>query len=445
MRRRGKRLLALALAGVMAASALTGCEKIEDTKAASGNTTAAKAAEEGKAGEQPGAGETQEEAAGDKTGENAAGENAAGGNAASAPEEQWAVDAGLYEDETSDELYKKALDEEGGKVVIYSISSRMAKVKASFEEDYPGMTLEVYDINANDMSTKLSTEYNSGIRTADVIHSKEQTGDYMINFFNKGILHNYQPESIYKNVNQEYLKDMTPLYFETDWWFYNTGIYTETPITNWWDVTKPEWKGSFVLQNPIGTVSYMALFTTMVEHADEMAEAYKACYGEDIVLADDEPTAAHAWMKRVLENDPVIFDSNNEVIQSVGEGKESKLIGYTPSSKYRERADKGWNIESEPLKMEPVSGVAFMNFVAVVNEAPHPNGAKLLIRYLLGGEDGNGNGIKPFNTIGGWPVRPETTPAEGNIPLEDMKLWMINYDFVYKNLQDVQDYWYQFR
>ena len=102
-------------------------------------------------------------------------------------------------------------------------------------------------------------------------------------------------------------------------------------------------------------------------------------------------------MKRVLENDPVIFDSNNEVIQSVGEGKESKLIGYTPSSKYRERADKGWNIESEPLKMEPVSGVAFMNFVAVVNEAPHPNGAKLLIRYLLGGEDGNGNG---GNTVG---------------------------------------------
>ena len=63
MRRRGKRLLALALAGVMAASALTGCEKIEDTKAASGNTTAAKAADEGKAGEQPGAGETQKEAA----------------------------------------------------------------------------------------------------------------------------------------------------------------------------------------------------------------------------------------------------------------------------------------------------------------------------------------------------------------------------------------------
>ena len=39
----------------------------------------------------------------------------------------------------------------------------------------------------------------------------------------------------------------------------------------------------------------------------------------------------------------------------------------------------------------------------------------------------------------------ETEMESNHVPLEDMKLWMINYDFVYKNLQDVQDYWYQFR
>ena len=47
MRRRGKRLVALALAGMMAASALTGCEKFEYTKDASGITTAAYAEDEG--------------------------------------------------------------------------------------------------------------------------------------------------------------------------------------------------------------------------------------------------------------------------------------------------------------------------------------------------------------------------------------------------------------
>lgn len=392
-----RRIVAVMMAALIGAFSFTGCEKVEDKKESKKSNVSS---------------------------------------------EEWLKKAGLDQDETSDVLYQKALKEEGGKVVIYSISSRMAKVKASFEKDYPGMTMEVYDINANDMSTKLSTEYKSGIRTADVIHSKEQTGDYKVNFFDKGILHNYQPKSIFKDVNPEYLKDMTPLYFETDWWFYNTGVYKETPITNWWELTKPEWKGKFVLQNPIGTVSYMALFTTMVEHADEMAEAYKQCFGEEIKLQKDEPTAAHAWIHRVLKNDPVIFDSNNEVIQSVGEGTSSKLIGYTPSSKYREKADKGWSIDAQPQKFTPVSGAAFMNFLAVVNEAPHPNGAKLLIRYLMGGEDGNGNGIKPFNTIGGWPVRPETKLAEGNPAFDSMKLWMINYDYVYKHLQDVQDYWY---
>lgn len=369
------------------------------------------------------------------------------GSASSSEEvsSSWAEEVGLSLDESSEELYKKALDEEGGKVTIYSISSRMARVKESFEKDYPGMTLEVYDISSNDLSTKLKTEYDADIRTADVIHSKEQTGDYVKNFFEKGILHNYQPESIFGNVDEKYLADVTPLYVETDWWFYNEGVYEQTPVSNWWDFTKPEWNGKFVLQDPTGTVSYMALFTTMVQHTDEMEAAYKEAFGEKIVLADDEPTAAHAWMKRILANDPVIFESNNEVIQAVGEGTTSELVGYAPSSKFREREDKGWNIGAAYENFQPQSGTTFLNFVAVVDEAPHPSGAKLLIRYLLGDEEGNGNGIQPFNTLGGWPVRPETTLAEGNAALEDLNLWELDYDFVYKNIQDVQDYWYQNR
>ena len=85
-----------------------------------------------------------------------------------------------------------------------------------------------------------------------------------------------------------------------------------------------------MLQNPIGTVSYMALFTTMVEHADEMAEAYKAMLRRGYCTGG-QATAAHTLDKaRVLENDPVIFDAQTTRSSSQwGEGKESKLIGYT--------------------------------------------------------------------------------------------------------------------
>lgn len=360
-------------------------------------------------------------------------------------ESNWAEKVGLDLDESSEELYQKALEEEDGKVVIYSISSRMPRVKESFERDYPGMTLETYNIDANDLSTRLKSEYDSGIRTADVIHSKEQTGEYTKDFFERGILHNYQPDSIFGNVDPIYLENLTPFFMETDWWFYNDAVYDQEPISNWWDVTKPEWSGNFVLQNPASTVSYMALFTTMIERADEMEEAYKEAYGEEIELAEDEPTAGHAWIKRALKNDPILFETNNELIQAVGEGTTSRLVGYSPSSKYREREDKGWNIQTSIENFSPKAGVNFLNFVAVVNEAPHPNGAKLLIRYLLGDEDGNGEGIQPFNTVGGWPLRPETTLVEGNVPLEDLDIWQLDYDYIYKNLQDVQDYWYEHR
>ena len=40
---------------------------------------------------------------------------------------------------------------------------------------------------------------------------------------------------------------------------------------------------------------------------------------------------------------------------------------------------------------------------------------------------------------------PGDNPGRRQYPLGGYEAWMINYDFVYKNLQDVQDYWYQFR
>ena len=167
--------------------------------------------------------------------------------------------------------------------------------------------------------------------------------------------------------------------------------------------------------------SYMALFTTMVEHADEMAEAYKACYGEDIVLADDEPTAAHAWMKRVLENDPVIFDSNNEVIQSVGEGQgrsKAHWLHTDPSGTGSGR--QGGGIPNlEPLKMEPVFRRGLHELCGSgKTRRPHPNGAKLLLisAPVYRRRRWKRNGIKPFNTIGGWPVRPETTRQKAISP-----------------------------
>lgn len=58
--------------------------------------------------------------------------------------ERWLIEANLSDAFTKEELYERALKEDI--LVIYSVSSRVFEVKESFEQEYPGLTVEVKDI-----------------------------------------------------------------------------------------------------------------------------------------------------------------------------------------------------------------------------------------------------------------------------------------------------------
>jgi iron(III) transport system substrate-binding protein len=152
-------------------------------------------------------------------------------------ETKWALDNGLDLDESMEELYGKAKEE--GKLVIYTISSRTQRIANAFMEKYPEIAVEVYDISSGTLKEKFITEYESGINTVDILHSKEQVGEYTFELVGEGWLHNYQPESIFGNVPESY-KTLTPLMLELNLWFYNTEVYETCPITSWWDLTKEE-------------------------------------------------------------------------------------------------------------------------------------------------------------------------------------------------------------
>lgn len=354
--------------------------------------------------------------------------------------DKWAEDNGLNLDEPMADLYAAALEKEDGKVVVYTISSRTAKIADAFMAEYPGMNVEVYDISSGTLKEKFLTEYEAGIRTVDIVHSKEQVGEYTYEVFGNGLLHNYQPASIFGNVDPAYLT-LTPLMLELNLWFYNTEVYDECPITSWWDLTTEAWRGKVVFQDAASNDAYCAPLTVMVQHADEMAADYEAVFGEPIVLADDEPTAAHAFIKRFLANDPIMAKGSDEVIEMVGTaGQENPPVGYSSSVKLRGKDD-GYMINYAPQQMSVSNGIPALNFLGIANEAPHPNGAKLFIKYWMGGEDGKGAGYDPLVSLGSWSVRPENSSAEGNIPLADIPLWEVDFDYIYENIEEVRDYW----
>lgn len=353
-------------------------------------------------------------------------------------ETKWAQENGLLLDESMDELYEKAKAE--GKLVIYTISSRTQKVANSFMEMYPGIDVEVYDISSGVLKEKFVTEYESGIYTVDILHSKEQVGEYTFELFKEGWLHNYQPPSIFGNVPDAY-KTLTPLMLELNLWFYNTEVYDKSPITSWWDLTKEEWRGRVVFQDAASNDAYCAALTSMVQHAEQMEEDYEKVFGEPIKLDADEPNAGYAFIKRFLANNPIMAKGSDEVIELVGaKGQTNPPVGYSSSVKLRKKDD-GYVINYAPKEMQVSNGIPALNFISIANNASHPNAAKMFIKFWMGGEDGKGPGYKPLVSLGSWSVRPENDSAEGNIPLDEIPLWEIDFDYIYMNIETVRDYW----
>ena len=351
---------------------------------------------------------------------------------------EWAKKVELYKDETPEELYEKAKKE--GNVVVYSISARMKNVKESFEKQYPGVTLEVYNLPTNEVLEKISREYDSGIRAADVIHIKDQDGSLYLDYVQKGKFHNYKPADIIKHIDPKYCERAMPFYMELNEWFYNDEAYPDgPPITSWWDLTKPEWKGRVLVTNPLDNHSHMCIYVGLVLDADALADDYKRVFGEEITLHGTE-NAGYEFLKRFMENDPVFISSSSEMVEAVGtRGQERPPLAYASSSKMRERKEKGYALQVVS-QITPHTGLSGLNTLYVVNEAPHPAGAKLLIRWLMGEADGKGEGFKPFNTIGGWPLR-DDVKAVDPIPLSDINIQDIDKTEIYYKLRDVSDFW----
>ena len=357
---------------------------------------------------------------------------------------QWAEENGLNKTETVEELYQAALAE-GGVLNLYGCTGRDETVGKSFEAAYPGITVNFYDLGINEMLEKFSSEHAAGVYTADVLQMKEQSGSISHEYIAEGLLHNYQPEDVFGGVNPEWLC-VTPFVMELDWWNYNTEVYSEMPIKSWWDITKPEWNGKFVFLDPNGEPDLIVLFTAMIQHADLMAEDYERVFGEPITLGPDEPTAAHAWINRVAKNGVIIESSNSNIVKDVGgaKGMTDPPIGYGVSSKLRERDLQGFVLGVDPASFEdktPTTAISFM-LAQIADKAPHPNAAKLFVRFIAGEADHKGEGLKPFLTAGSYPVFPDA-PVEGiDMPAFDtIPCFPLDLDYYYDNYYDVFDYW----
>jgi len=349
----------------------------------------------------------------------------------------WSKKAALDAPDTAEQLYEAAKKE--GKVVIYSMSSRIKDVKASFEKKYPGVTVEAYDMRNTEIFEKIERENAAGIKNADVIFVKDSDGTMANDFYANGVVHSYVPKDIGAKVADVFKQPGFAIYLEMKLVFYNTDTYDKDPIDSWWDLTRPEWKGKIMMTNPQAAIETLGLFCSFVQNSAEMAADYKREFGQDLKLSPGVANAGYEFIKRLAANDLVITNSDQEVVDAIGApGQKSPPIGIATSSKIRDKS-KGLKL-GMVTTLKPRSSTGNPAYLCMVEGGQHVNAAKLLIRFMAGEADGAADGYKPFDVEGSWPTRSDKA-TKSKTPLAEMKLWPEDAKFNYPNTVKVTNFW----
>ena len=328
-----------------------------------------------------------------------------------------------------------------GKVVIYSVSSRIFKLQKAFKEKY-GVDIEGHDISSAIQLEKFRREHKARVYQVDVLFNNE-TPLILNEFLPRNLVWNFVPDSVAGMLNDN---EKTPLLVQR--WssrilFYNAAKYPGgAPLDNLWDLTRDEWKGRVLMPNPLESSVQANAIQTILQHPEEMAAAYKEEFGGEIKFSKKvlkatkknpllgKPDAAMEWLYRLLHNDPVFLKSTTKIFKNVGDVKQDNPpIGISTFSKMR--SNKKGKLNAQPAyDVKPVFGVSYPTVLVIADRAPHPNAAKLLVRYMM--EDG----FKPWNVPGDYAGRSDVamkqTAKFGIPPFNDLKMWPIDQTYVYE-------------
>jgi iron(III) transport system substrate-binding protein len=352
-------------------------------------------------------------------------------------QDAWFQAAGLgqFAPATQDWAAIEAAAKAEGKVLVYANSSRIEKAAALWQEKYPDITVEGYDLGGDEAVVKVREEQKAGAYVGDVYFAGGGP-DVFGELYPKGYLVPFVPDDLLSALPEEARNPFPVSRYGVRTLGYNTELNPDgCPITNWWQLTEPALKGKVYIEDPLTDASTMGILTTIASHADELAAAYKELYGSDPVLDADTPDAGWLWVKKFAQNSPVPEPGGDEVVQAFATpGMTEAGVGFTSYSKYRDTLT-GELVFDACRGVKPVMGVQTQAYLAIMNQAPHPNAAKLFINFILN------EGFEPWNVIGDYSARTDVAAPEGAIPREELSVWSQDDDFVYKNITKMRDFW----
>ena len=357
---------------------------------------------------------------------------------------------------SDEELYQLALEEvkDGSTINIYATSSKMKKVQETFEEAFPGLTVDIMDLDNDEVLTKCRLEADAGNVQGDVLQVKDVNGDVFFGDYEEGYIAPFYPEDICAHIDNDLLRYGYPLYASQSFWYYNTEAFPDgQPIDSWWQIIERNEDGSQkyrIFTKDIGSeTAYLSLFASFIVNADQMAANYKEVYGTDLEYTYDasgfsfpvpENNAGVEYLWRFSQMKITFIGDGDELVKAVDNSTaDDPALALASAGKITNRDDSGYHIAW--VVLNPYNGLQNLEYMYVVNNCKHPAGARLFIRFVTGGADGESGGFKPFQKEGNWPVRDDIKDKKNDMTLAELNAAEPDLASIYNVFLDTQDMW----
>lgn len=355
------------------------------------------------------------------------------------PEEQWLKDnqLGPYFSLDQDWAAIEAAAKKEGSVVVYAGSSRIEDQTAIWNEVYPDIELLGYDTEG--IATKLEEEHNAGNEIGDVMFD----GDIMSLsgiLDPKGIVVPFKPSefAVVLPADDPYAVQR----YGGDVWMYNNEQNTSCPISSWWQLVDGSYANKVYYEDPLAEADKISLFVTTIKHGDDMAASYKDYFGKEWTTdADYDATTANAgwlWVKKFAKSpNLVVMPGGDEILEAMGTIGMTDPAGVANNSYSKVRDTINGEIAVWACEgIKPALGTSGVTHLAIASEAPHPNAAKLYIRFTL-----TPQGSEPWNVLGDWPGRTDLPAPEGAPAFADVGLWPDDGKLMFEIGSQVRDFW----
>jgi len=306
--------------------------------------------------------------------------------------------------ETMDELYKKALKEDGT-LNFYGTLAQINAVKILpvFEKTFPGIKINHIDATADKLAVRAITEARGGKIFADVFQISLE--NILQLHEQKLLVDEAQPEASAYPANMKgayWLANSITIM--TAAWNTNNVKKIDEP-TQFDDFADPKWKGKL-----IGEPRDVELLIGLARHK----------------FKNDEK--ATGLIKKIAANNVEFHKGHSDLAELLVAGQAPACITCY-SHHYPSRIKKG-----APVGYMLTEGIATINATSLAKGAPHPNTALLFARWAASEE-----GQKVYSEGGRNPAHPNVEPRDKIRPAkiypigtEEIKDWK-KYEKIWKD------------